>query len=270
MGRSSFNCVIPMPFRSGARIVVRNESLDDLPMLFYDVNLRRVSGWGDEVLYFHTFWHRDPETTLTVDHEILSRVTGRGRYLGANLGVMANPAYEGSWWGEGEVKVYLDGDDDLPTLVGTGTEDYIGTGWGQGAYAHRFQGCLIADTERDHWSFYRYHVPDPVYFASGCRVTIQQIGGNLKPVVIGLMEKGVPLVPITIHEVDTLHLLLEQDPVPELTDTDLPDGWTNFYRTDDVSTTAYFYLDRPTSGLPPLQPVAERIAGLPEKELEGD
>ncbi len=266
----SFNCAIPMPFRTGARIVVRNESPDDLPMLFYDVNLRRVSGWGDEVLYFHAFWHRDPETTLKVDHEILPRVEGRGRYLGANLGVMADPAYEGSWWGEGEVKVYLDGDGDLPTLVGTGTEDYVGAGWGQGAYAHRFQGCLIADTESDHWAFYRYHIPDPVYFASDCRVTIQQIGGNQKPVVIGLMKKGAPLVPITIHEEDTLHLLLERDPVPELTDPDLPDGWTNFYRSDDVSSIAYFYLDRPVSGLPALQPVAERVAGLPEAEASSD
>ena len=258
----SFNCAIPMPFRTGARIVVRNESPDDLPMLFYDVNLRMVPAWGDEVLYFHAFWHRNPATTLKVDHEILPKVSGRGRYLGANLGVMANPVYEGSWWGEGEVKVYLDGDGDLPTLVGTGTEDYIGTGWGQGAYGHRFQGCLIADTEKDHWAFYRYHVPDPVYFSSDCRVTLQQIGGNLKPVVIGLMEKGAPLIPITIHEVDTLHLLLDQDPVPELTDPALPDGWTNFYRSDDVSSMAYFYLDRPTSGLPALQPAPERIAGL--------
>ena len=265
----SFNCAIPMPFRTGARIVVRNESPDDLPMLFYDVNFRKVPRWGDEVLYFHTYWNRDPETALKVDHEILPKVTGRGRYLGANLGVVANPLYEGSWWGEGEVKVYLDGDGDLATLVGTGTEDYIGTGWGQGAYAHRFQGCLIADADRDEWAFYRYHVPDPVYFGSDCRVTIQQIGGNQKPVVVRLMEEGVSLIPITIHEVDTLHLLLEKEPVPELSDPGLPGGWANFYRSDDVSSTAYFYLDRPTSGLPALQPVSERVAGLPEEEETG-
>jgi hypothetical protein len=84
------------------------------------------------------------------------------------------------------------------------------------------------------------------------------------------MEKKVPLVPITIHEVDTLHLLLEQEPVPELTDPGLPEGWTNFYRSDDVSSIAYFYLDRPVSGLPVLQPVAERVAGLPEEEEPGD
>ena len=197
----------------------------------------------------------NPATTLKVDHEILPKVVGRGRFLGANLGVIANPVYEGSWWGEGEVKVYLDGDGDSPTLVGTGTEDYIGTGWGQGAYAHRFQGCLIADADRDQWAFYRYHVPDPVYFGTDARVTIQQIGGNQKAEVIRMMDEGVPLIPISIHEVDTLHLLLDRDPVPELTDPDLPDGWTNFYRSDDVSSTAYFYLDRPVSGLPALQPV---------------
>jgi hypothetical protein len=266
----SFNCTIPMPFREGARIVVRNESDTDLRMLFYDVDFRRVPGWGDDVLYFHAWWHRNPETTLKADHEILPKVVGRGRYLGANIGVVANPVYEGSWWGEGEVKVYLDGDSDFPTLVGTGTEDYIGTGWGQGVFAHRFQGCLIADAEQDEWSFYRYHVPDPVYFASDCRVTIQQIGGNLKPLVIRLLEQGVPLIPISIHEEDTLHLLLERQPVPELTDPDLPDGWVNFYRSDDVSSTAYFYLDRPVSDLPALQPVAERVARLPQEETAGE
>ena len=83
------------------------------------------------------------------------------------------------------------------------------------------------------------------------------------------MDQGVPLIPITIHEVDTLHLLLDKDPVPDLTDPDLPDGWANFYRSDDVSSTAYFYLDRPTSGLPALQPVSERVAGLPEEEETG-
>ena len=84
-----------------------------------------------------------------------------------------------------------------------------------------------------------------------------------------MMEQGVPLIPITIHEVDTLHLLLEEDPVPELSDPDLPDGWTNFYRSDDVSSTAYFYLDRPVHDLPALQPVAERIAGLFEGDAAG-
>ena len=74
------------------------------------------------------------------------------------------------------MKVYLDGDQQLPTLNGTGTEDYIGTGWGQGSYAQRYQGCLVADQEHMQYCFYRYHVPDPIYFRKEARVTIQQIG----------------------------------------------------------------------------------------------
>jgi hypothetical protein len=101
----SFNCTIPMPFRTGARIVVRNESPDDLRMLFYDVDFRTVPRWGDGTLYFHAYWQRNPATSLGVDHEILPKVVGRGRFLGTNLGVITNPAYQDSWWGEGEVKV---------------------------------------------------------------------------------------------------------------------------------------------------------------------
>jgi len=56
-----------------------------------------------------------------------------------------NPLYEGSWWGEGEVKFFLDGDAEYPTLVGTGTEDYVGTAWGQGVFSQRFQGRLLHD-----------------------------------------------------------------------------------------------------------------------------
>ena len=63
-------------------------------------------------------------TKLGEDFEILPSVKGRGRFLGVNLGVIATPAYEGSWWGEGEVKMYLDCDKAHPTLAGTGTEDY--------------------------------------------------------------------------------------------------------------------------------------------------
>jgi hypothetical protein len=68
---------------------------------------------------------------LFPDFQILPEVSGKGRFLGSNIGINANPAYKNYWWGEGEVKMYLDGDTDLPTLVGTGTEDYIGTAWGQ-------------------------------------------------------------------------------------------------------------------------------------------
>ena len=86
-------------------------------------------------MYFHAYWNRDLKTKAGQDYVILPEVKGTGRYLGANISVIGDSLYRGSWFGEGEVKVYLDGDRENPTLVGTGTEDYIGSGWGQGEYA---------------------------------------------------------------------------------------------------------------------------------------
>jgi hypothetical protein len=81
------------------------------------------------------------------------------------------------WWGEGEVKMYLDGDLDWPTLAGTGAEDYAGTGWGiQNQYANLYQGSYFVDADKMQSCFYRYHIPDPVYFKRDIRVTVQQIG----------------------------------------------------------------------------------------------
>jgi hypothetical protein len=258
----SFNSVMPMPFKKSARIVVSNESGKDLDMLFYDINYTLSANPDPDALYFHCFWSRDTLTALGKDFEILPNINGKGRFLGVNIGVMANPVYQKAWWGEGEVKVYLDRDAQYPTLVGTGTEDYIGSAWGQGKYANRYQGCLIADTEKDHWAFYRYHVADPIYFYQECRVTIQQIGGNPREKVIAMQQAGVPLIPISIHNAPDFVKLLEMKPVPDLTDPGLIDGWTNFYRQDDVSATAYFYLDSPASNLPPLQPAALRMVNL--------
>ena len=69
-------------------------------------------------------------TEMQKDFEILPRTLGKGRFLGANLGMQGNrKLYFDKWWGEGEVKVYLDGDREWPTLAGTGSEDYAGTGW---------------------------------------------------------------------------------------------------------------------------------------------
>lgn len=259
----SFNFTIPMPFRTSARIVLTNDSDKDLNHVFYDVNYALTPPHGPDMLYFHAHWRRERPTTLGEDFEILPRVEGRGRYLGTNMGIVTDSAYGDSWWGEGEVKIFLDGDAQ-PTLVGTGTEDYIGTGWGQGTFNHRYQGCLVADPEHRQWAFYRYHVPDPIFFATDGRVTIQQIGGKPRQEVLAMMEQGARLKPITIDAGgrDRFIKLLEATPPLDPADPSLPDGWMNFYREDDVSATAYFYLDRPENGLPTLAPVELRTAGL--------
>jgi hypothetical protein len=272
----SLNCFIPMPYKSGARIEVTNES-EFYMMLYYDVDFLQLASHADDALYFHTYWSRSPKTELGNDFEILPKVAGKGRFLGANIGVIGNPDYKGTWFGEGEVKIYVDGDDDLPTLVGTGTEDYIGTGWGQGEFQHRFQGSLISDRDNDLYAFYRYHVPDPVYFHDDCRVTIQQIGNSQKPKILDMLEAGAELEVVWVYKFDNLSRsttapeslrLLDMENAPRVEDADFPIGSTNFYRRDDVSATAYFYLDRPENSLPELPSVDLRTLDLQERVFD--
>jgi hypothetical protein len=264
----SFVSYIKMPFGKAAKIVVTNESSVDLRLIFYDVNYTLTSSIDDNTLYFHSYWRRENFTTLAKDFEILPRIKGKGVYLGTHIGVRCNPAYGNTWWGEGEVKIYIDGDSEYPTLVGTGTEDYIGSGWSQGVFTQLNQGCTLADndtTKKGMWAFYRFHIPDPVYFYNECRVTIQQIGGASTMEVIEMLDNNVKLQPVSISTKDKYSFisLLDIEPVPDIRDAELPQtGWTNFYREDDVCAAVYFYLDKPVNNLKPLQQVGERTADL--------
>jgi hypothetical protein len=254
----SFNCYIPMPFRKSAKLVITNETQTKMRLLFYDIDYILGVKHEKDMLYFHACWRREKPTVLRKDFEILPKVKGAGRFLGANIDVSANPIYTG-WWGEGEVKMYVDGDTDFPTIVGTGTEDYIGAGWGQDKFAHAYQGCLVSDKDRGRYMFYRYHVPDPVYFEKDIRVTIQQMGGDSKTKVIEMQKKGVPLVPVSVAYHDRFIRLFDLPQPVNLEKHDSPmASWTNYFRRDDVSAVAYFYLDKPENGLPALAPVEER------------
>jgi hypothetical protein len=254
-----FNCYAPMPFRKSAKITLKNESSQLLSHFFYTIHYTRQPVDAATALYFHAAWRRENKTVLRRDFEILPRVQGSGRFLGANIGVIANPVYAPAWWGEGEVKMYLDGDRDLPTIIGTGTEDYVGTGWGLVCFNHRYQGCLVADGGQQAWSFYRFHVPDPIVFQKECRVTMQQIGGAPKKDLLALQAKGVPIEIVTVDGPAFVKALEHK---PPLKLEDAPNGWCNFFRSDDWCATAYFYLDRPENGLPALAAAPARIAGL--------
>ena len=262
----SFNCFIPMPFKKAAKIMITNDSDKKLNNIFFDVDYSLLKSWDDDYMYFHAYWNRDTATTPGKDFEMLPHINGSGRLIGTHVVVNANPLYRKSWWGEGEVKMYLDNDGEFPTLVGTGTEDYIGSAWGQGLFINRYTGCLAANDSLDKWSFYRYHVPDPVFFSSGIKVTIQQIGGNMKHVVQEMQALNIPLIPITVDDMANSGKqisLYEKNKVTDLKERkDLPDNWTNFYRSDDVSATALFYFNAPSSNLPSLPPLSYRIAKL--------
>ena len=268
----SFNCAIPMPFRKRAKIDIVNET-DQFIMFYYKINVVKLPKLEDDALYFHAYWNRDTATVKGVDYTILPKVEGRGRYLGTNIGVIGNEKYRGSWFGEGEVKIYLDGDNEFPSLSGTGTEDYIGTGWGQGEFATRIQGSTVSNKEHDLYTFYRFHTYDPVYFHKDCKVTIQQIGNSTKERIIEMNKNGAEIVPVWSYVekdgYDAAKRYLDMENPPSVTSDEFPGGVsTNFYRNDDVSATAYFYLDKPSSKLPALPSVDIRMKHIKEKVFD--
>lgn len=121
---------------------------------------------------FHVLFRRENPTTLKEDFELLPKRVSRGRYLGAVIG--ARILDRTHWWGEGEAKIYLDGDREFPSICTTGSEDYACLGFEVQETTHPYGGCTLC---RDEFvSFYRWHLPDPVYWKKDIRVTIQQLG----------------------------------------------------------------------------------------------
>ncbi len=185
----SFNCYIPMPFKKGAKIVLTNESKNNLNSLYFDIDYVLLTTPEPDMLYFHACWNRSVHSELGKDFEMLPEVNGKGRFLGINVGVNVDAAYGHTWWGEGEVKMYIDGDTTYPTINGTGSEDYIGTGWGEGTFTNLYQGCTVADTAKRQYAFYRFHIPDAIYFDKSFKATIQEIGGGLPDEVKAIVSK---------------------------------------------------------------------------------
>lgn len=250
----SFNCLIPMPFRHSAKILLVNESGADNG-IYYEVDATEGDKHGGNMLYFHSYWRRENPTTLRRDMTILPRVEGRGRFLGCNLGVRLNHAFTNFWWGEGEVKVYLDGDKQFPTLCGTGTEDYIGDGYGQNVFCSPYSGDQYVSPLKDAYEFYRLHIPDPIWFHKDVRVTIQNMGGPGYQAMLDDMEKN-----------PSLRFMKAGDGREYYTRAELaahPD-WSNVMeRSDDYCATAYWFMDRAQSELPPIATAGERMKDLP-------
>jgi hypothetical protein len=253
----SFNCMIPMPFRKGAKVVITNESPGNISEIFFDIDFLKLEKPDDDALYFHAFWTRQKTSELGKDFEFLPEIEGRGRFLGVNIGVIADPGYGNTWWGEGEVKMFIDNDKELPTFNGTGTEDYIGTAWGMGQFSSLYQGCTLANDSTRQYAFYRFHIPDIIGFHQNFRASIQQIGGGMLDVVRKILKNNMKLEPVTVVSLTGFRLLLESP--KDIFDKDFPYGWVNFYRIDDYSATSYFYLNTPSTGLSELPNVSERV-----------
>lgn len=244
----NFTCFIPMPFKTGMKVLIKNRSGQQIKHFYYDVDYTLGDFFDENAMYFHAWFNRENPTRIGQDFQLLPFIEGRGRYLGVNLGIICDTdRYFNTWWGEGEVKVYLDGDRDYPTLCGTGVEDYVATAWGQDYYFDLYHGSQIYDKEKMEIACYRLHIPDPIYFHKDIRVTIQQIGGidtddesNKARFHFNEITKGYKYRSVNGYDID-FPAIDAKVVLPEL-----------FEREDDWSCCTYFYFNNPVNGLPVL------------------
>jgi len=173
-----------MPFRKQARITVENRTQETV-VLYYQVDYT-LTDVPDDSAYFHAQWRRSNPLEYKDVHTILDGVKGKGHYVGTYLAWQVNNS---GWWGEGEIKFYMDGDLEYPTICGTGTEDYFGGAWNfeqpKGEYCSfstpylGLHQVLKPDglyRSQQRFGMYRWHIMDPIRFEDDLRVTIQALG----------------------------------------------------------------------------------------------
>lgn len=189
---SAFNCYWPMPFRKKCRITMEN--IDDKDMvLYYQVDYVLTTVPSDAA-YFHAQFRRVNPVPYKGVYTLLDGVKGRGQYVGT---YMAIGVHNNGWWGEGEIKFYIDGDKEYPTINGTGTEDYFcgsydfdtrkknAAGVEESNYTEfctPYSGLCQVIRGDGHYSvsqrfgMYRWHITDPIRFEKDIKVTIQDLG----------------------------------------------------------------------------------------------
>ncbi len=183
---SAFNCYWEMPYRKGFRITMTNIAAQEMT-LYYQITFTETDV-PDDAAYFHAQFRRVNPLPYKQVYTILDGVRGQGQYVGTYLAWGVN---NNGWWGEGEIKFYLDGDNEYPTICGTGTEDYFcgsynfDVGKENGGYREfttpysglaqviRPDGLYRSQMR---FGMYRWHITDPIRFERDLRVTIQALG----------------------------------------------------------------------------------------------
>lgn len=176
----ALNIWLPMPFVKRARLTISNDLTIAVP-LFFQLDYTSGDRLDSEVGRLHALFRRENPTVPGQDYELLPERRGRGRYLGAVIGVRPS---DPNWWGEGELKIFLDGDEAFPTIAGTGTEDYACLSWGLQQTPFFYHGASLVTKDRTDTgpvSIYRWHLSDPIYWHRSIRVVIQQIGLEASP-----------------------------------------------------------------------------------------
>lgn len=180
---SAFNCYWPMPFRKKCRITMENINDQDEMRLYYQIDYTLTDVPADAA-YFHAQYRRtNPNTTS--DYTIVDNIKGKGHFVGVYLAWGVN---NNGWWGEGEIKFFIDGDSRFPTICGTGTEDYFcgSYNFDRGGqykefctpYAGLHQVIRPDGTYKAQQRFglYRWHIMDPIRFEKDLKITIQDLG----------------------------------------------------------------------------------------------
>ncbi|HYK90248.1 MAG TPA: glycoside hydrolase family 172 protein [Acidobacteriota bacterium] len=182
---SAFNTYWVMPFRKSCRITMEN--IDDKPMTLYYQITYALTDIPPDGAYLHTQFRRSNPLPWKQDHVLLDGVRGQGQYVGTYI---AYGSHNSGWWGEGEIKFFIDGDTEFPTICGTGTEDYFCGSYDfdnpetkryqefSGPYSGLAQ-VLRADGQyqsQQRFGMYRWHIMDPIRFEKDLKITIQALG----------------------------------------------------------------------------------------------
>ncbi len=222
------NCYWPMPFAKSARITVTNEGQNRCGSFYYYIDWQKLRRLPAGEAYFHAQYRQEYPCVRGQDYLILE-AEGRGHYVGCNLSVRQ---LEPGWWGEGDDRFYIDGET-IPSIQGTGSEDYFCDGWGIRKLDGLYYGFPISEgyeTLSRHTN-YRFHIQDPVPFAKSLRVVIEHKGARR-----------------------------------------MPDGKWNGYveRADDFSSVAYWYQLEPHNPFAPLPSGPERLYSTKSVLIEGE
>src|SRR5579863_3743047 len=182
---SAFNSYWPMPFRKHAQVTYQNLG-NKRVVLYFQIDFTRAAVSLDAA-YFHAQFRRVNPQPYAQVYTIVDGVKGKGQYVGTDL---AWGVHDNGWWGEGEIKFYIDGDREFPTINGTGTEDYFNGSYDftnqekkqYETFTSPYSGLVQVIEPDSHYvsqqrfGLYRWHIPDPVRFDHDLRITIQDLG----------------------------------------------------------------------------------------------
>ena len=181
---SAFNTYWPMPFRKKCRITMENIGTEEM-YLYYQIDYT-LTDVPDDAAYFHAQFRRSNPTEGAL-YTLIDGVKGKGHYVGTYMAWQVNNR---GWWGEGEIKFYMDGDKKFPTIAGTGTEDYFLGSYNfenkkkreYESYSTPYAGLHqiikpdgLYDSQQ-RFGLYRWHIQDPVRFDKDLKITIQDLG----------------------------------------------------------------------------------------------